>query len=155
MGYDTEVIKGEPMNQSQKDKFAACYKIILSLSPFYNGTDSETERAFMETTVGAAIFYLPSNKALHFTGLISEKVAMGGKSSQEHLYPRKVSGRALLSNPPATFDEFVDECNGKYLRYNLTTSEENKRLIPFQKVDVFVTPMEAYACADIKLVQLG
>ena len=143
------------MNQLQKDKFAACYKVILSLAPFYNGTNSETERAFMETTVGAAIFYLPTVKVVHFTGMVSEEVARGGKSSQEHLYPRKVSGRALLSNPPATFDEFVEVCNDKYLRYNLTTSEENKRLIPFQKVDVFVSPMEAYACADIKLVQLG
>jgi hypothetical protein len=140
------------MNQKNYDKFVACYKVILSLAPFYNDTNSEAERAFMETTVGAAIFYLPSAKAVHFTGMISEEVACGGKSSQEHLYPRKVSGRALLMDPPATFDEFVSLCNNKYLRYNLTTKAENKRLVPFQKVDVFVSPEQSYAHAGIVLV---
>lgn len=140
------------MNQKNQDKFAACYKVILSLAPFYNGTNSETERAFMETTVGAAIFYLPTVKVVHFTKMVSEEVARGGKSTQEHLYPRKVSGRALLTNPPSTFDEFVDICNDKYLRYNLTTAEENKRLVPFQKADVFVSPEQSYAHAGIVLV---
>ena len=142
------------MNQSQKDKFAACYKIVLSLAPIYVEA-SDTERAFMETTVGAAIFYLPSNKAEHFTGFISEEVAKGGKSTQEHLYPRKVSGRQLLLSPPSTFDEFVDECNTKFLRYNLTTSVENRRLVAFQKADVFVSPEHSYESANVRLVRAG
>ncbi len=142
------------MNNKARDKFISCYKMVLALSPLYNGTDNETERAFMETTIGAAIFYLPTQKAIHFTGYVSEEVLNGGKAIKEHLYPRKVSGSSLLSNPPATLEEFIKVCNDKYLSYNFTTATENKRLVPYQKMSEFVSPETSYELAKITLVKI-
>ena len=119
-------------------------------SSYISATDAQKQ--FIETTIGAALFYLPANKSQHFTGCVSEEYLNGGKECKEHLYPRKYSARQLLINPPADIDELIDICNHKYLQYNITTPAENRRLLPYQKVDTFVSPEHSYAAAGITLV---
>ena len=139
------------MKKAQSEKFEAFYALVQSLHTTYVFA-TDAQKQFIETTVGAALFYLPSNKKQHFTGQFSEEALAGDENVQEHRYPRKYSARQLLTNPPASLDELIEVCNTMYLTYNITTKAENKRLVPYQKVDTFVSPEHSYKQAGIKLV---
>ncbi len=130
--------------------------MVNSLQGVYMNA-SEAQKQLIETTVGAAIFYLPASKKVHFTGMISHGAlsALPKAPTKEHLYPRRVSAKNLLTNPPGTLEEMIEELNTKYMCYNLTTKEENKRLIPYQKVNTFVSPEESYRLAGITLVKVA
>ena len=140
------------MKASSLEKYQAFFDMVNNLQVVYmTGTDAQKQ--LIETTIGAAIFYLPASKRVHFTGMISEGAvaALPKAPTKEHLYPRRVSARNLLSNPPATLEAMIEELNTKYMCYNLTTKEENKRLIPYQKVDTSVSPEDSYEKAGIVL----
>ena len=127
--------------------------MLNQLAPLYKDA-SEAQKQFFETTIGAAIFYLPTAKVEHFTGMISEEAKRTGERVKEHLYPRKWSGQQLLLNPPQCLEELVWDVNTKYLTYNYTTKEENSRLRPHQKVGVFVSPEASYEAAGITLTTM-
>jgi len=125
--------------------------MLNALHDCYINADSEA-KPFYETTIGAALFYLPQSKALHYTGMISEAAVETGSHCKEHLFPRKISAEALLTSPPETIEELVDVCNRLYLQYNITTSSENSRLRQYQRADTFTSPESAYELAGVHLV---
>ena len=125
--------------------------MLYALHDCYINADPEA-KPFYETTIGAAIFYLPQSKALHYTGMISEAAVETGSHCKEHLFPRKIRAEALLTEPPETVEELVDVCNRLYLRYNITTSAENTRLKQYQRADTFTDPESAYKLAAITLI---
>ena len=145
------------MEGKQKQKFEAFYALIRASSPTYRESDDETFQSFIETTLGAALFYLPQNKQLHFSGMISKsanellKVDPLAKVTKDHYYPRKVSARHLLTTD-YSLNEVIQMCNEKYLRYHLVTPKENKLLTPFQTVAKFESPEKSYKDANIELV---
>jgi hypothetical protein len=141
------------MKQTTLEKFKIFYQTVKQLAPLYRDS-SAPQKQFLETTVGAAIFYLPTIKAEHFTGQISEEAKRTGEHVQEHLYPRKWVAQQLLLNPPESEAECIWDMNSKYLTYNLTTKAENRRLVPHQKVDVFVSPTRSYELANITLTDM-
>ena len=53
-----------------KNKCSALLKLIRGIQEFYFSANPE-QRRFIETTVGAAIWYLPKNNKVLFTGKIS------------------------------------------------------------------------------------
>ena len=115
------------MDPKHRQKFKAFYALLQAISPAYRKSNDETFQSFIETTLGAAIFYLPGNKELHFSGMISEsaKQLKDGTPTKDHYYPRKVSARHLLTTD-YSLDEVIKLCNEKYLRYHLVTPSENK-----------------------------
>lgn len=139
-------------------------RMIPLLSELYHDENLKpAQRAFLETVIGAGIFYISSSKIL-FNGKISkaalEKVKNGDnvKLVKEHAFPRKVAGRRLFTDDlkyiiagEKTFKELFMEVYG---RYNLVLQEENQRLKQFQKTDVFISEDEAYKSAGIVLVEL-
>ena len=74
--------------------------------------------------------------------------------SQDYVYPRKCAARELLgiSDQNLTGEHVLHLYKTKYGRFNLVTSEENRRLIKYTKADLFTTTEEAYANASITLV---
>ena len=96
---------------------------------------------------------MPKSKR-NWTGYISEEALKlePKMRCEEHLYPRKWAAQQLLKNPPRSVLELQGLLN-KFLSFNITTKEENRRLVPFQKVDVFVSPEHSYAQANISLVE--
>ena len=81
-----------------------------------------------------------------------------GEKSEDHLYPRKITAQEILqfdwedeNNPVETLSNLYIE---KYGRYNYVSKMENKRLIKYQKIGVFVDPETAYENAGIELVDL-
>ena len=141
------------MKTATYEKFKIFYQTVKQLAPLYREA-SAPQKQFLETTVGAAIFYLPTIKSEHFTGQISEEAKETGEHVQEHLYPRKWVAQQLLLNPPESEAECIWDMNSKYLTYNLTTKAENRRLVPHQKVNVFVSPAHSYELAGITLTTL-
>ena len=141
------------MKTNTLEKFKIFYQTVLQLAPLYREA-SAPQKQFLETTMGAAIFYLPTIKDDHFTGMISEEAKQTGQYVQEHLYPRKWVAQQLLLNPPLSEAECIWDMNHKYLTYNITTKAENRKLVPHQKVGVFVSPEVSYELAGITLVSI-
>ena len=73
---------------------------------------------------------------------------------KQHRFPRKLAITRLLNwmTPETTFEEWEKEVI-KYLIHDITTSEENTRLRPYQTAGVFTTPEKTYERAWITLVK--
>ncbi len=140
------------------EKFEACVNMIISAQSFYKSS-SGSAKDFIETTIGAAIFYLPAGKAQCWSGMVSESLAKNSSLDKvvEHQYPRKISAKNLLAVDWNKVDNPIEELKNlyytKYGRFNYVTKEENSKLRAFQKEGVFVTPEEAYTKCNIQLVK--
>ena len=97
--------------KQRAEKFSVLTDIVNALQPAYVYA-SQSKKALMETIIGAAIFYMPALKNKCYTGLVSEAVkaesAGSGRKVKEHLYPRKVSGKELLSAAPVTVEKLMN-----------------------------------------------
>lgn len=153
--YDN-YIRGEVYGYIDKtqQKFESVFNLLVNLKQSYD-TSTEYQKEFLSTIVGAAIYYLPTNK-LTFSGKISER-ALGlpkNKRVKEHEYPRKIVGKTLLDTIPNSVDELKTIYLTKYGIWNLVTKEENTRLRKYQKEGVFVSPEISYQLAEIILTNL-
>jgi hypothetical protein len=135
--------------------------MIIAMRPVYESA-SVPQRALLETIVGAAIWYIPK-PVRAWTGRISHGALKAfhpesGNSrprlSEEHVYPRKVAARILLSDMALTGESMAHQFREKYVRVHLITSEENKAVQRYQRAGVFSSPDEAYALAGITLIEL-
>ena len=135
-----------------EQKFESVFNLLVNLKPSYD-TSTQYQKEFLSTIVGAAIYYLPTNK-LTFSGKISEKALELPKNKRvkEHEYPRKIVGKILLDTPPNSVDELKEVYLTKYGVWNLVTKAENSLLRKYQKEGVFVSPEISYKLAEINLV---
>ena len=135
--------------------------LITAMRPVYEAANPQ-QRALLETIVGAAIWYIPK-PIQAWTGRISHRALLAfhpesgnnrPRLSEEHVYPRKVAARLLLSDLELTGESMSLQFKEKYGRVHLITSEENKSVQRHQRVGVFNSPDEAYALAGITFVEL-
>ena len=144
------------MNNTEKTKykFQITFKLIKKFREVWL-TSNDYEKSFIETTLGAAIFYLPITKKT-FSGLISEEASKISKKKwvKEHQYPRKLSAKFILTNPPKNVDEFKKMYYEKYGIWNWVTKVENTNLREYQKENNFTTPEKSYKKCGIKLIKL-
>jgi hypothetical protein len=155
------------MNQQNLNERAELVSkvILLTEDLYHKGGLTKGQLGLLQTLIGAAIWYLPSDNKLLFSGKVSKKLLEAleqnseVKMTEEHFYPRKVSATKLFeqhlddlkSNPTETLKNlYLNE----FGLFNLVLKSENDRLKKFQKVDVFVRPEEAYAQAGIELTDL-
>ncbi len=136
--------------------------IIVAIRPIYSRATAG-QRALLETIIGAAIWYIPKPTRA-WTGRVSvgalrmfhpESGIPKPKFSEEHVYPRKVAARLLLEDESlngATLSMLFRE---KYGRLHFITPDENKSVQRHQRVGVFTTPDDAYAKAEIILVEIA
>jgi hypothetical protein len=143
----------------KRSKFTALYNIVIGIQEAYNNSNS-TEKSFYETVVGAAVFYLPSDRQKLFSGMISVNAATIAPSQRcaEHMYPRKVSAEKLLKIDWSTYASPVDALIDLYYtelgRYHYVTKKENTALRAFQKSNVFESWEKAYQSAGIVLAKI-
>ena len=137
------------------NKCSALFNLIIGVREFYKKSNDDNKR-FIETTIGAAIWYLPKNKEILFTGKISNEAILKGEKSEDHLYPRKIAASELLNyqweGEADPVKALADLFMTKYGKYNYVSKLENKRLIKFQKSEVFETPQKSYDNANIELI---
>ena len=133
------------MTQKQAlfNKYNALLKLITALRPTYLDA-TEDEKSFMQTVVGAAIFYLPKRTRELWDGKISKQALAdhhpdfgikNPKLSEDHIYPRKDSAKELLENDwsEKTVDDLINCYCRKLGKFTYVTQRENKELIKYQK----------------------
>lgn len=142
-------------------------EMIKAVAPIYRAErTSAQQKQLMETTIGAAIWYLPEVPGL-WTGMVSLEAILSfypkaqktkPKFTEEHQYPRKIAARELLQfnweNDEQPGKTLLELYVSKYGRYNLVTSRENGHLRTYQKGNVFTNPEKAYKDAGINLILL-
>lgn len=145
----------------QKMKYNVTSKLLKTIKKLYDESNIY-EKSFIETIVGAAVFYLPSGSEL-WSGKISIEALksflpekkFSRKIVKEHEYPRKVVSKVLLEENWDKGDiaaKLQKLYKKMYGRYNYVTSKENGKLRKYQKVDSFKDPCECYKDAGIQLI---
>ena len=138
-----------------KNKCKGLLKLITGIQKFYKSANDENKR-FIETTIGAAIWYLPKDNTILFTGKISKEAIKKKEKSEDHLYPRKIAAKELLNIDWDKKDKPVDVIASlfikKYGKFNYVSKSENKKLIKFQKSEIFKSSEKAYNDAGVELV---
>jgi hypothetical protein len=140
------------------ERCAVIASMVLALKPIYDSVETtETQKALLETVVGAAIWYLYQPRTL-WTGRISEAAHAAlplGNPTRDHEYPRKMAGRELfrMTEKSISAEAILNLYLTKFGRFNLVTSDENKRLVKYQKGDQFVTAEMCYESAGIRLME--
>jgi hypothetical protein len=134
-------------------------EMINNLKIIYrNG--NENQRAFVETIIGAAIWYIPKPKNF-WTGKMSANAIKSflnktkQKLSEEHDIPRKFAAKELLEKNEILTTEYVEkQYLEKYCKLHYITPEENKKAIKFQKTKIYQNSNEVYKQANIKLIKV-
>jgi hypothetical protein len=129
---------------------------------------SPAQKHFLETIIGAALYYLPTSTEL-WTG----KVSVGllkvfhpdsgnpkPKHTKDHEYPRKIAAAELLSR--VRWHEVTDKTTHliteylvRYGRYHYITTGENHTLKWLQRKHLFTTPQDGYNKAEIVLIAVS
>ncbi len=142
-----------------EERCIALENLIDVIKPFYNDSNSENQKAFLETIVGAAIWYLPHGKS-YWNNKVSKKAIKKLKNNfeqrltRDHVYPRKESAKRLLSKDlgldgsGVVLKKLYKEEFGVYV---LVTPEENRKLIKIQKEHKYGNWVDAYREAEIEL----
>ena len=139
----------------------ALAEVIISSRDIYNKSEKQ-QQAFIETMVGAAIWYIPKPTNA-WTGFVSaqalkafhpESKVLKPKLSEEHVYPRKVAARLLFENKNLDGKLLYQLFNDQFGRLHYITPDENKAVIQFQKDAIFKLPEEAYKLAKIELLKV-
>lgn len=147
-----------------RDRCVILVEVVRELGTIYGGEAvNDTQRHYLETIIGAALWYLPTSREL-WTGAISVQALRDfhpdsgvGKPrlTEDHEYPRKVAAVELMKRSWGDEDSsgaMLQLYLGKYGRFNYITPRENKALVKHQKGHVFEQPAEAYRQAGIALV---
>ena len=153
IGNKTIMSKSDKFRERIRAKCEAVLKLVIGVQQYYNSTDDKDRKAIIETTIGAAIWYLPKSKKYLFTGKISKEAIDKGEKSEEHLFPRKIAAKKILefnwTAETEPVEKFMTLYIEEYGRYNYVSKAENKKLAKFQKDEKFDT---AYERAGIELV---
>ncbi len=117
-------------------KFGAFLRLLNHCRALYLGMNSDLDESFIETVLGAGLFYLPfGNK--YFYGYISFEALLnsirgGTKGVKDHILPRKQAAKSLLSLN--TSEWTVEEFENWYMenmQFMFVTSAENRRLVNY------------------------
>lgn len=125
--------KKESDEYVRKMKFTALNTLLDQLRDSYNQTKELNQRSYLEVVIGAAIFYLPSLNS-HFNGFISvaalKGFLKGDRRVKDHIYPRKLAARELLSKK-LTHEELIEKYHNHLATFMYITSSENSNLINY------------------------
>ena len=153
--------------KSLNDKINVLTDLIDQTADLYNSESfNAQQRGYMETLIGAGIWYLPSDKKLLYSGKISERAYNSlinplekTKLVEEHgRVPRKVAGNWLYNKYLNTIRKNPEKLKAIYLdeigQYNLVLKDENLSIAKFQRSHVFIDEATAYQNAGIKLIEV-
>lgn len=161
----------EDVNKTEQKLINRCKtlaEMIKVLRPIYNDKKtSEGQKGFMETVVGAAIWYLGGQKNKLWTETISLKAIEmfhpesgenKPKLCEEHAFPRKIAGKELLEKLPNIEDAWKrlkELYETRYGKVTFVTKKENDELKPYQRKGVFNSESDAYDKCGIKPVHIS
>ena len=155
--------------QKQREKLEARCRVLSDvveqIKDIYERSETDDQRGYVETIVGAAIWYLPVMHDECWTGRISVAALMDhhperGKEhprlTKDHEYPRKIAAAELLAKARKASEHVANDLASAYLskygKFNYVTPYENKVLAKHQRKGSFQNPVEAYKRAKVELV---
>ena len=160
--------RAEKRHARLKERCALLADVVGSVGGLYHHeSTTEDQKGYLETMIGAALWYLPVPKEC-WTGKMSIEAVRDyhpnsgidePKLTADHEYPRKIAAADLLmrwvDSDVDLKDEILALYVNKYGRFNYVTPRENRSLMRYQRRDTFVDPATAYARAKIKLVTVS
>ena len=155
----------EQTRERLKERCKTLAEMVVQVRPIYiDPSSSEDQQRFVETVIGAALWYLPEVEEcwtgkMSVASLKSCHPDLGSeppKLTKDHEYPRKLAAAELLisSEGHAESEKLFELYVTKYGRYNYVTPQENKALVQYQRKGVFGHPADAYEKAGVKLLSV-
>ena len=150
------------MNIKLKERCEVLENLVASIYNVYSDATIDQKR-FIQTMLGAAIWYLPHSEIKYWTGNISEQALENLKQNpktkltKEHQFPRKIAAQKILSffGKKKNWDTpFIELYEKEFALFNYVTPTENKKLAKHQTEDKFETIEKAYENANIKLIHI-
>lgn len=155
--------------QKLRERCATLAELIPRMAQVYRSDlNTANQLHFIETILGAAIWYLPSLKLQLWTGQISVQAVRGchpgsgistPKFTEDHVIPRKYAAQELLERDWSGVVDVAAALEKLYLdrygQFHYVTPRENKILVDHQKKDVFVNPETAYKNAGVRLITIS
>ena len=138
-----------------KEKCEFLAKTIKKIRNLHNQA-SPNQKQFIETIIGAAIWYLPKKANEYWTHRISINALKSclkpnAKLTEDHVNPRKLAGEELLKLKTINAGIIIRLYKKKFALFNLISPEENRKLMPFQRKEKYINWQNAYKKAGIKL----
>lgn len=143
-------------------------EILIAVSPIYaRSTNVDTQLHFIETIIGASVWYLPEMKLKLWTGKVSASAiescrgataARPARFTADHEYPRKLAAVELLRRQWGEEEDAAQVVYDLYLtrygRFRYVTPIENTLLVGYQKKHIFTDPESAYRSAKLRFATL-
>lgn len=149
-----------------KERCQTLANIVREVSKIYKKPQStENQKHFIETMIGAALWYLPVVDEC-WSGKISVEAVQSFHPenntkpalTSDHEYPRKIAAADLLTRDLEATGDLAESLyhlyKNKYGRINYITPRENKALMRYQRKGVFENPTISYQKVGIKLISI-
>jgi hypothetical protein len=117
-------------------RFSSTYLMYTSLFKIYKEVDDVGKKQ-IETTLGAALFYLPHPVNESWNRWVSKNaiksIKKGYSMVKDHIKPRRMASKELLSlHIPLEYEIFVNRFKTEFSKFSYVTTEENKKLINYK-----------------------
>tara|TARA_B100001063_G_scaffold147447_1_gene137663 strand:+ start:32 stop:472 length:441 start_codon:yes stop_codon:yes gene_type:complete len=123
-----------------------------SLKSVYDNASDDDKQYFL--TVQDDFLWVGTNVKFFWSGFYSEEAIRTGSRCQQHRYPRLLATEKLFNKLPDNIEDFK-KLFIELIKFDYTTSAENKYLVRFQQRKIFETPEIAYESANIKLISFN
>ena len=124
--------KAANKEQSIEDKCQVIADIVNHLCNEYNEKYSKTAKAFLETVIGAAIFYVYNLNGKDWCEgkiIVSEEAKKQKEFCADHIIPRKEAASLLLKEKELTKNDIYNLLRDKFCRVVYLTKKENSSFI--------------------------
>jgi hypothetical protein len=119
---------------AQHSKIEALWSLVNEIREMYHRANREGKE-YIETVIGAAVFYLPHPVNECFNGYCSLRALNNTLKDQrmvkEHLFPRKLAGRDVLENKYRK-EVFYTRVKDHYRIFMYLTPDENAATVNFE-----------------------
>lgn len=121
-------------SHAQKSKIEALWTLVNEIRELYSGANREGKE-YIETVIGAAVFYLPHPVNECFNGYCSIRALNNTlkekRMVKEHLYPRKQAGKDVLEKEYSR-DDFYHNVKDYFRIFMYLTPDENAATVNFE-----------------------
>ncbi len=127
-------INATKYTHAQNSKIEALWNLVNEIREMYHRADREGKE-YIETVIGAAVFYLPHPVNECFNGYCSIRALNNTVKEQrmvkEHLFPRKKAGKDVLEKEYPK-DAFYTRVKDLYRIFMYLTPDENAATVNFE-----------------------
>lgn len=127
-------INATKYTHAQNSKIEALWTLVNEIKGMYHRADREGKE-YIETVIGAAVFYLPHPVNECFNGYCSIRALNNTlkekRMVKEHLYPRKQAGKDVLEKEYSR-DDFYHNVKDYFRIFMYLTPDENAATVNFE-----------------------